>query len=304
MVELRRLAKTCHFGQFLNDALRDQLVCGLIATNIQKRLLSEANLTAERALEISQAMETVEKGAKDFKEEHQDSKRQETETAAINVVRKPVPNRARPSGREEGCTRCAGNGHNSWNCPYRGTQCHKCKRVGHLARACRSSGSKKETTHRVTEPQEQEYRLDYIGVLKGINTKRVWIEVELNGIPLKMELDTGASVSLVSKKTWREKLGSPPLTKRKIVLRAYSGHRLHVIGETTVDVNAGSQRHKSLPLVVVEGEEAPLLGRNWLVQVDVAWDVLKNTFVQECKTHAIVASCSQGRLAPEETHLH
>eukprot|EP00731_Ephydatia_muelleri_P000643 Em0001g643a len=67
----------------------DQLVCGLIATNIQKRLLSEANLTAERALEISQAMETVEKGAKDFKEEHQDSKRQETETAAINVY--PLP---------------------------------------------------------------------------------------------------------------------------------------------------------------------------------------------------------------------
>ena len=77
------------------------------------------------------------------------------------------------------------------------------------------SGSKKETTHRVTEPQEQEYKLDYIGVLKGINTKRVWIKVELNGIPLKMELDTGASVSLVSKKTWREKLGSPPLTKKK-----------------------------------------------------------------------------------------
>ena len=84
-----------------------------------------------------------------------------------------------------------------------------------LARAFRSSGSKKETTHRVTEPQEEEeYRLDYIGVLKGINTKRVWIEVELNGIPLKMELDTGASVSLVSKKTWREKLGSPPDKKK------------------------------------------------------------------------------------------
>ena len=64
-------------------------ICGLIATNTQKRPLSEANLTAERALEISQAMETVEKGAIDFKEEHQDSKRQETETAAINVVRKP-----------------------------------------------------------------------------------------------------------------------------------------------------------------------------------------------------------------------
>ena len=41
-----------------------------------------------------------------------------------------------------------------------------------------------------------------------------------------------------------------------------------------------------------------MFGRNWLVQVDVAWDVLKNTFVQECKTHAIVASCSQGQSPP------
>ena len=82
--------------------------------------------------------------------------------------------------------------------------------------------------------------------------------------------------------------------KRKIVLRSYSGHKLHVIGETTVDVKADSQ-HKNLPLVVVEGEEAPLFGRNWLAQVDVAWDVLKNTFVQECKMHAIVAPCSQGQ---------
>ena len=63
MAELQRMAKTCHFGQFLNDTMRDQLVCGLIATNIQKRLLSEADLTAERALEISEAMEAVEKGA-------------------------------------------------------------------------------------------------------------------------------------------------------------------------------------------------------------------------------------------------
>ena len=32
---------------------------------------------------------------------------------------------------------------------------------------------------------------DYIGEVKG-DTKQLWIEVELNGIPLKMELDTGA----------------------------------------------------------------------------------------------------------------
>ena len=61
-----------------------QSLPNVFATNIQKRLLSEADLTAERALEISQAMEVVEKGTKDFKEDHQDSKRQGSEMTAIN----------------------------------------------------------------------------------------------------------------------------------------------------------------------------------------------------------------------------
>ena len=38
-------------------------VCGLKAENIQKRLLSEADLTLDRALEVAQAMETAAKDA-------------------------------------------------------------------------------------------------------------------------------------------------------------------------------------------------------------------------------------------------
>ena len=37
------------------------------------------------------------------------------------------------------------------------------------------------------------------------------------------------------------------------------------------------------------------------MQLDVAWDVLKNTFVQECKMHAIVAPCLQGQSSPTGT---
>ena len=124
------------------------------------------------------------------------------------------------------------------------------------------------------EPQEEEYRLDYIGVVNGDN-KSLWIEVELNGVPLKMEFGTGASVSLVSKKTWHDKLRLPFLTKKKIVLQAYSGHKLHVIGETTVNVKTPPQ-DKNLPLVVIDGVEAPLFRQNWHTQVI---GCLKNTFV-------------------------
>ena len=40
IAELRRLATHCEFGEYLNDALWDQLVCGLHAEVTQRRLLT------------------------------------------------------------------------------------------------------------------------------------------------------------------------------------------------------------------------------------------------------------------------
>ncbi|XP_074030329.1 uncharacterized protein [Leptinotarsa decemlineata] len=47
VARLKNLAKFCEFGEFLNDSLRDRLVCGLKSENIKRRLLTEENLTLE-----------------------------------------------------------------------------------------------------------------------------------------------------------------------------------------------------------------------------------------------------------------
>ena len=47
MIELRKLAHSCDFGNFLEQALRDRFVCGLSNASLQKRLLTERNLTLE-----------------------------------------------------------------------------------------------------------------------------------------------------------------------------------------------------------------------------------------------------------------
>ena len=66
VAELRRLATTCEFGAFLDDALRDKFVCGLQKENIQRRLLAEADLELKKALELAQGMEAAEKGSKEI----------------------------------------------------------------------------------------------------------------------------------------------------------------------------------------------------------------------------------------------
>eukprot|EP00731_Ephydatia_muelleri_P017067 Em0010g165a len=64
MAQLRRLATHCQFGGFLEEALRDRLVCGLRNHSIQRRLLSESNLSLQKAVEISTGMEAAELNSK------------------------------------------------------------------------------------------------------------------------------------------------------------------------------------------------------------------------------------------------
>ena len=59
LCELRQLAKYCEFGDSLQTALCDQLVCELNSEALQRKLMAEADLTLERALQISQAFEAA-----------------------------------------------------------------------------------------------------------------------------------------------------------------------------------------------------------------------------------------------------
>ena len=61
MSELRKLAKSCNFNNYLNTALCDQFVCGLRYARIQQELLSIKDLTVTHALEKAQAMEAASK---------------------------------------------------------------------------------------------------------------------------------------------------------------------------------------------------------------------------------------------------
>ena len=66
IAELRRLATTCEFDAFLEEALRDKFVCGLQGENIRRRLLAEANLDLKKALELAKGMEAAEKDSKEI----------------------------------------------------------------------------------------------------------------------------------------------------------------------------------------------------------------------------------------------
>ena len=67
MAELKKLAEHCEFRDYREEALRDRLVCGLLNEAIQKRLLTQKDLTLREAVEIAQGMDTASREAKDMK---------------------------------------------------------------------------------------------------------------------------------------------------------------------------------------------------------------------------------------------
>ena len=74
MAELRRIADGCLFRGYLEEALMDQLVCGLRDEAIQRELLTTGGLTLAKAYETSLSMETA--------------RRQESELQASNYNNK------------------------------------------------------------------------------------------------------------------------------------------------------------------------------------------------------------------------
>ena len=78
------------------------------------------------------------------------------------------------------------------------------------------------------------------------------VELSVNDTPQSMEVDTGASVSLISKATYRS-MGDlqPQLNPTTVRLRTYSGEKLEVLGRLDVAVKYGNEE-ADLTLLVGE----------------------------------------------------
>eukprot|EP00731_Ephydatia_muelleri_P001907 Em0001g1907a len=209
VTSLRQLAEHCEYGQFLDDILRDRIVCGINDAQTQRRLLGEAGLTLKGAFEIALAMESATKSCAEL--QSTSTQFLDTETQSIS---QPVPQpvhrlQGKPGTDKTGeCFRCGGN---------------------HMATTC-------------------------------------WA---------RTELDTGASMTLISKKTldklWPRET-RPKLRSTSTRLRTYTGESLEVLGIAVVDVVYRDQQAK-LKLVVVKQDGPCLLGRDWLkaIKFDVSF---------------------------------
>ena len=275
---LRELAEHCSYGTTLKEMLRDRLVCGVNHEGIQRKLLGEKNLTYETALTLAQSIETAERESKDLRLTNPPRTSQGIHYNFRGS--KPRKNAAgdasvKPKVGNIVCYRCGGP-HLAPACKFKETQYLYCKKKGHLARVCRAKaqgakGSPDSKRSNYLEAQEDDSAYTLF-TLHGSNSNPITLDLALNNVPVKVELDTGAAVSVISHSTYlnicSQSQAVPALQPSLVKLKTYTGELIPIVGCASLQARYGTQV-VDVHVQVVEGDGPNLLGRDLLQKLEV-----------------------------------
>ena len=138
VTELRSLTEFCNFGESLEVMIRDQLVCGINDSPIQKRLLSEPGLTYEKAVELALNAETAAQSLQELRTK-QDSATAPQQTVHRTTTISASSHSSGGASAVPTCYRCGNKGHTVAKCKIsKDVICHYCNKKGHLQRVCKS----------------------------------------------------------------------------------------------------------------------------------------------------------------------
>ena len=135
--------------------------------------------------------------------------------------------------------------------------------MGHIKRACYTLAAKAKPvkTPECSDDESSSSDLNHLSTAE--KREPMCVDLALEGTPFRMEIDTGAAVTVVGEASYQNSRGHIPLVDTSLQLRTYTGETVKPLGKCIVKVTYEEQE-KRLPLYVVKGSGAALLRREWL----------------------------------------
>ena len=110
--------------------------------------------------------------------------------------------------------------------------------------------------------EESEHCTTVLVVNSSSPSKPVFVLLKINEETVKLQLDTEASITLISKATWK-RIGSPQLDPPAVYLQNYSVVDIPLLGDCQISVQCDGKTC-NLPITVTKGNWLNLLGCSWI----------------------------------------
>uniref|UniRef100_K7IH21 CCHC-type domain-containing protein n=1 Tax=Caenorhabditis japonica TaxID=281687 RepID=K7IH21_CAEJA len=128
------------------------------------------------------------------------------------------------------------------------TVCRNCSKTGHLAKVCKSKRSANNAI--------------FISPSSARNRNGIYYDVEIEGKKIRMQLDTGAEVTLMNSKDWM-RLNKPKLSQSTINLCTANNEPIKAKGQFKCNFTLNGHHGTGLCHVT---ETESLLGLDWIAQ--------------------------------------
>ncbi|KAK3882515.1 hypothetical protein Pcinc_013114 [Petrolisthes cinctipes] len=261
VAELRRLAVTCKFenissDDIVNQLIWDKIVVGLPDATLRTRLLEEGSeITLNKAIQMIACSEQVRLQCTVL-----DSKDSTYPVAGVPAVKQSDFEKKKKYKRsdEGNCLYCGGMKDAKLVCPAKNRRCHKCKKLGHYGKVCRSkfSESSKEVKQKISSTR--------VLAINGIDRKSaVTCMYKIRGTEINFLVDCGAEVNVMPVALYIQLTGDKHLQKvdrsNCSSLQAFGGNDVHTKGTVKLNLEDASGSHQAV-FHVTEADDDPILG--------------------------------------------
>ena len=169
-------------------------------------------------------------------------------------------------------------------CPFKKYKCQVCHKHGHKENFCRPPNVKSpdhqthsKSAHKTYKKMNQRRKSHSVSATFKVDFKsrRKYISVGLNKIPVRFQFDTASDITLISRNTWT-KIGKPDLLKTKHVAQSASGNDIRLTGELNCSVSFRDKQFTGTWYVT--DADLNLIGLDWIEELDLFIIPLKSVF--------------------------
>ncbi|XP_053681613.1 uncharacterized protein K02A2.6-like [Sabethes cyaneus] len=163
------------------------------------------------------------------------------------------------------CWACGGM-HFHKDCHFRDHKCHQCGKQGHKEGYCKCFSSlkhsEKPTSNRDYKQKKRASSTKTLTVQK-ISQGRKFVHLQINNVPLRLQLDTGSDITIISHRSW-VKLGRPKTAAAVCSAKTASGDPLQLTAELQCDISLNSISKKGKCFVASPNVQLDILGIDWM----------------------------------------